>query len=566
MFKIKNLRIIIFALILLIPLIIISKEIPGETIVAEFEGGKVTMGDVDNRISKIPPMYQSKYTSNEGRKNLLDMMCTEEIFFLEAVALNVEQDEGFYSRIENQIKSVYFGEYKKELLKEGISYTTEEKKSYYQENPDMFKGKTYEESEVDIERRLRPEKEKQLIEDKKNELFKSFNVEIVYSVLDSFDLANIDSNRVNAKKKYIISSKPEIEKTVGEFIDSYEFIPQNNKAALKTNEDLKKYIENKSELDIFYFAASEKGYEDNEYVKEIVGQIKRNMMLRTVYNKLVVETIGYSDENVEAYYHENIDQFSSKAYRKIQTFGFDSQKTAKKKCKLVKKYMKKNDEEAISKLIEEHSVYTAKNGELDHIYQNGIVPGIGKDEVYSNMIWEAEFGKLSKVFKNSKDVFVFFRLLEDHEAEATPFDEIKDRIKAKMQKNLSKEKFEAVSAELETKYNLEKFPERMIVKLTAEEYFNKAEEAQKKKRFNDAIYYYDEIIKYHQNNSDDYKAFFMKGFLYAEELNDKEKALGMFSELLDKYPEGDLHESARFMISELEGKSNIIENFESSDQ
>ncbi len=566
MFKKKNLKIITFALILLIPLIIISKEIPGETIIAEFDGGKITMGNIEDRISQIPPMYQSKFTSNEGRENLLDMMCTEELFFLEAIALNVEHDEGFYSRIENQIKSVYFGEYKKELLKEEISYTAEEKKSYYRENPDMFKARTYEESEVDIERRLRPEKEKQLLEDKKNELIKSYNVVIVDSVLDSFDLANIDSNRVNAEKKYIISSKPEIEKTIGEFIDSYEFIPQNNKTALKTNEDLKKYIENKIELDVFYYAASEKGYEDNEYVKEIVGQIKRNMMLRTAYNKLVVETIGYSDENIEAYYHENIDQFSTKAYRKIQTFGFDSQKTAKKKCKLVKKYMKKNDEEAISKLIEEHSVYTAKNGELDHIYKNGIVPGIGKDEVYSNMIWEAEFGKLSKVFKNSKDVFVFFRLLENRIAEATPFEEIKDRIKAKMQKNLSKEKFETVSAELDTKYNLKKFPERMIVTLTAEEYFNKAEEAQKKKRFNDAIYYYDEIIKYHQNDSDDYKAFFMKGFLYAEELNDKEKALEIFNELIDKYPAGDLHESARFMISELEGKSNIIENFESSDQ
>lgn len=566
MFRKKNLKIITFALIFLIPLIIISKEISRETIIAEFEGGKITMGDIEDRISKIPPMYQSRYTSNEGKKNLLDMICTEELFFLEAVALNVEHEDGFYSRIENQIKSVYFGEYKKELFKEGISFTADEKKTYYTENPDMFKDRTYEESEVDIERRLRPEKEKHLMEDKKNELIKSYNVEIVYSVLDSFNLSNIDSNRVNAEKKYVVSSKPEMEKTIGDLIDSYEFIPQNNKIALKTNEDLKKYIENKVELDIFYYAASEKGYEENEYVKEIVEQIKRNMMLRTTYNKLVVETIGYSDENIEAYYHENIDQFSSKAYRKIQVFGFDSQATAKKKRKLVKKYIKKNDEEAISKLIEENSVYTAKNGELDHIYKNGIVPGIGKDEVYSNMIWEAEFGKLSKVFKNSKDVFVFFRLLEDHEAKATPFVEIKDRIKSQMQKNLSKEKFEAVSAELETKYNLKKFPERMIVKLTAEEYFNKAEEAQKKKRFNDAIYYYDEIIKYHVNNSDDYKAFFMKGFLYAEELKDKEKAMEIFNELIDKFPEGDLHESARFMISELEGKSDMIENFESSDQ
>ena len=87
--------------------------------------------------------------------------------------------------------------------------------------------------------------------------------------------------------------------------------------------------------------------------------------------------------------------------------------------------------------------------------------------------------------------------------------------------------------------------------LTASEYFDKAETAQKRKEFNDAIFYYNEIIKYHKNNKDDYKAMFMKGFLLAEELKDKEKAIEIFRELIKGFPYGDLHNSAEYMLGSL---------------
>ncbi len=127
-------------------------------------------------------------------------------------------------------------------------------------------------------------------------------------------------------------------------------------------------------------------------------------------------------------------------------------------------------------------------------------------------------------------------------------------------RTLSKEKFESVKKELEIKYSLNKYPDNMVVKLTAEEYFNKAEAAQKRRSFNDAIFYYDEVIKYHKNDKDDYKAMFMKGFLYAEELKDKEKAIEIFEKFLELYPEGDLKESATYMLSSLKNNEDMIES------
>jgi len=102
----------------------------------------------------------------------------------------------------------------------------------------------------------------------------------------------------------------------------------------------------------------------------------------------------------------------------------------------------------------------------------------------------------------------------------------------------------------------------MLVILTVEEYFAKSAESQKNRRYNDAIFYYDQIIKYYQNNTDDYKAMFMKAFLYAEELKQTEKSIELFEQFLTQFKTGDLNDSATFMLQELKGETNHFENFE----
>ena len=82
----------------------------------------------------------------------------------------------------------------------------------------------------------------------------------------------------------------------------------------------------------------------------------------------------------------------------------------------------------------------------------------------------------------------------------------------------------------------------------------------RQRNFKDAIMFYDQIINNFKNNSDDYKASFMKAFLVAEEMKQTDLALQLFKDFLQKYPAGDLNESAQFMIDSLEGK--IPENFE----
>ncbi len=553
----------VLTFIMLTAVLSAAKGIPDTTVVAEFDGGKITMGQLEERLSKIPPMYQPKYSTEEGKKQLLDMMCTEEVFYYEALQRNIGEDEKFFSRIDGQIKTAYFNEYKKELTTSNITFIVDEKNTYFKDNSEMFAGRTYEECEKEIEQRMRPQKEKDFMSEKTDGLYTKFKVEINYDLLEQINLVHVDSNEVIFDEILVNSTDPTLQKTVKDFFDGYDVIQPSAQISLQNPQALKNYIDNQVKLNVFYKDAIENGFDKNETIQEIVKQIKRIVMMQTVYNILVVDAIDSSDENAQVFYNNNIEKFSTKHYRKIQTFGFTSKDTAKKMRKQVKKYYKKNNEEALKQLIEEHSEYKAKDGILDHIYKNDIIPSIGKDEVYSDMVWKTKPGKLSKIFENSKGVFVFFNILEDIIAIPTPFEEIKGKIKSTMMKDLSRQLFDQTNKELQEKYHLKKYVDKLIVILTVEEYFNKAEAAQKRRRFTDAVFYYDEIIKHYQNNIDDYKAMFMKAFLYAEELKDTDNAIKIFNEFLEKFPVDDLHESAQFMISELEGNSNIIENFES---
>ena len=105
-------------------------------------------------------------------------------------------------------------------------------------------------------------------------------------------------------------------------------------------------------------------------------------------------------------------------------------------------------------------------------------------------------------------------------------------------------------------FNLKHYPERITLSLTAEELFNIADNAARQRNFAAAISYYDQIITHYANGSDDYRASFMKAFLVAEEVKDEAGAIELFKSFLRKYPQGELNESAQFMIDSLEG--NVV--------
>jgi len=308
-----------------------------------------------------------------------------------------------------------------------------------------------------------------------------------------------------------------------------------------------------------YLEAKANGYEKYFSENEDYLQAKRSYVLRRAFEKLVSDTIEITDEEIAERYEREKERFSTPAYRTIEVLFFDNKKDANTAWKKYSKAYKKHNEQKMQEIIKKYSL-KPENAILDHQYNNGIITGIGQDAEFSSQIWNNPVGYLSPVFTSARGDIVFFRTLKETPSSYKSKEGTETQLRRMIKSEKEKAKMEEVTEDLFVEFNMKKYPERITLTMTAEELFNYADNAARQRNFKDAIMYYDQIINNYKNNSDDYKASFMKAFLIAEEMKQKDLALQLFKEFLQKYPTGDLNDSAQFMIDSLEGR--IPEDFE----
>ncbi len=663
MFKnVKKLFLIGLMIILSIQ-VISAEEIAEDTVLGTLTNTVITKKTLDFKISKIPPMYVSRYKTIDGQKKVLDNICVEEAFYQEGLELGIDKKDVVELTIKDNIKPIMTRIYRDKEFKKEIVITNEMKKKYYNENIKDFKinpsysilyiqakdnedaakaraeidndvdfidvlnkysinkyskdrggdisnianngyirgigkdlvldsliatselktwigpvetekgihlfyvksfipesTKKFSDVEKSIEMKIKPFVESQNYYKKVDELVEKYAVEVHEDIIKKINILDLASNDKIKEEKVITSNRPDVFVTVAQVLNKFKKIQPQEREKYMNPAEFLGFTKASIEDELFYLDAITKGYDKDERVQSDIELLRKNAIMRLTYTSLVQEATTVDENEIETYYNNNREEkYTNKAYRKVQTFVFDNKKLAKKTLKKAKKALKKdNNEQIFTSLVKEFSLETKGNGILKRVYQDGTIPGFGKDEKYSKEIWKTYPGALSKIFQNNKDQYVFVRVISDVPLSVRPFDEVKENIKNRLKKENEKKKLEEVIKELNVKHNVKKYPERLEIKLSARELFDLAEESQKKKKFNDAIMYYDQIVKNHKNNSDDYKAMFMKAFLYAEDLQNKEEAIKTFENVLKKFPKGELHESAEYMIKDLKGEIDIF--------
>ncbi|MCD8481132.1 MAG: peptidyl-prolyl cis-trans isomerase [Candidatus Cloacimonetes bacterium] len=312
---------------------------------------------------------------------------------------------------------------------------------------------------------------------------------------------------------------------------------------------------------LLFIEAKAEGYERYFGTNEDYLQLKRNTILRRAFEHLVLDTIEVTDEEIAARYEQTIESYQNPAQRSIQVLFFEDMKTANKAWRAFAKAHKKNNEKNMSKVISKYSLRPQKSLYANQ-YDNGIVTGIASDPDFSRRIWDNPVGYLSPVFTANNGDIVFFRTLTEDAKTYKPLTEVQPRIYGMIKQEKEKSRQDTVTEELFVEYDMKKYPERIQMNLTAEELFTHADNAARNRNYQDSIIFYDQIVRNFPNGVDDYKASFMKAFLVAEEMKNKDLALQLFRSFLEKYPTGDLHESAQFMIDSLEGNLDGFEDFE----
>jgi len=81
-----------------------------------------------------------------------------------------------------------------------------------------------------------------------------------------------------------------------------------------------------------------------------------------------------------------------------------------------------------------------------------------------------------------------------------------------------------------------------------------AQQAENDKRPADAIALYRQILDEYPDSPENYKAQFLIGFVFSEEMNEPDSARIAFQAVLDKYPESEFADDAKAMLAFIDGK------------
>lgn len=419
--------------------------------------------------------------------------------------------------------------------------------------------KDYSEVIPEIEQRYRPSKERSMLDALIDNLKVKYNVTVNADIIDQIDIKDRDKNLLIMDEFVMNSPNEQLRITVRQLLETYDRIPPQEQIFITKGGGAQQLAEQELMQNIIFVEAKAANYSQYLTGNTDLNAMKRAIILRKIFEMMVVDAVTVSDEEILERYNKDISQYTNPAHRAIEVLYFDSKKEADRAWKKYNQAYKKKNEKKMQAVITKYSK-NPQGSVLDHQYDNGIVTSIGPDKDFSKKIWSNPVGYLSPVFTSAKGEIVFFRTLRETPASYRPLSDFTERIRALVKKDKEKTKQEEVTEQLFVEVNMRKYPERISSLLSADELFTHADDAARQRNFKDAISFYDQIIKSFKNGSDDYKASFMKAFLIAEELKNTDQALQLFREFLVKYPKGDLNDSAKFMIQSLEGNvPDVIE-------
>ncbi len=220
--------------------------------------------------------------------------------------------------------------------------------------------------------------------------------------------------------------------------------------------------------------------------------------------------------------------------------------------------------EDFSKIAKEESedeLSAPDGGNLGYFNPGGYVKFIGKSERWSNAVNAIAPRETSDIIEFEKG-YSIVRVKSKRPESIMPLSEVRTRIIDRYKSMHAKEVFDAEIVRLKQKVEPVNFLREELVATmrTAEQLW---ELIQMEEDPYERIQYYRDIVNHYPDHQYAPQALFMIGFVYAEELRDTKRARQTFDELLQKYPDSDVVDSAKWMIENIDKPHPAFESFES---
>ncbi len=293
---------------------------------------------------------------------------------------------------------------------------------------------------------------------------------------------------------------------------------------------------------------TERGYDvDAEFVRTMY--LSRSYILTNLTaSRAVYARTKPKDDEVQRFYEENAERFKIKAQTWYRHILVDTEAQAREI------YRRIQNGESFDELARQYSKdeSSARNGGVMPPMTEGYAAGrLGKVPELGEKVLSMKEGELAEPIHSIHGWHVV-RVDTVRPERQRAFDEVRAEIVQKLSSRGQAELYTAVLDSLKTAYDVQVYEDRLkefyVLQMTDEQLF---EEAQSEADNQQKVYFYEQLVERFPQSARLPEALFMIGYVRAESLGDTTRALDVFRDFLQRYPDHEMAPSARMMVEEL---------------
>ncbi len=209
-----------------------SPKPPASDVIATFEGGQITISDVEAHMQLlVPDEYQTALSSPEALLAVIEDMVTDEMVRRWAAARQPDQDETFSHTMQHINESLNLESLDLQLHEGEIQVTESEIQAYYETNKAQLGDQTLDQAREQIRQTLVTEREQGYIEDYIQRLKDNA------SISRNFELLNVPAPSEDDLRRYYDANLDQFKLPRQVVIDEMQFPIGGDEAAARQDAD-----------------------------------------------------------------------------------------------------------------------------------------------------------------------------------------------------------------------------------------------------------------------------------------------------------------------------------------
>jgi parvulin-like peptidyl-prolyl isomerase len=289
------------------------------------------------------------------------------------------------------------------------------------------------------------------------------------------------------------------------------------------------------------------GLDEDPEVNERLENFKERL-LTDAWNRYLLENLPEpTEEDMQEYFDAHSDEFVVQARVNASWMLLPTKEEAEKAYQRILQGEKFT---AVAREVNIDDCTKADDGLLGYFSPDGYVRCIGKNPEFNARAFSMEAGDVSKPFPWDGK-WALLRVHEKTTQRPMPYNKARERIRARLKPTLTDSLMQAQYARLRSKFNVDNMysPEQELAGKSADELMRLATDSTNPL---DKITYYEVLLQKYPRYERADEAQFMIGFVYSEQLRDKENARKAYQAMLANYPDSQIRDSATYMLQNLE--------------